>query len=151
MRRRRKLKWSETNRVGEKVRWERLELGAAGRGAGGLGGGYGDGEDGEDEGEMDLDLDLDDVDSDLDDCDDAYEGNSSDEEHRGGRSSNEQDPSGYRFGSGGAAAGRGRGGGRPVGGNRKEIPVTDRWEIDKEILEDRPVSIVTLRLFALKS
>jgi WD repeat-containing protein 48 len=114
MTRRRRPRWYQTMKPGEKVRWERLELGESGVSSAG---GWGDdNEDG----------DGDEVDSELDQEDDSYDANSSDEETYAAQAGNPKSP-----------------GGRGPGGRRRELEYTERWQLDKEVLEDHAVSAVS--------
>ena len=124
MTKRRRGRWHETLKPGERVRWERLELG----GAGGVSAG-------DWEGDNDYG-DADEVDSELEyQEDESYDGTSSDGGMEGDHSLLFEDgetaqTSGHKFPGG-------RGG---ISHRRKELEYTERWQIDKDVLDRRQVS-----------
>jgi len=115
MTKRRRPRWNETSRPGERVKWERLELGESGVSS--TGGWGGENEDG----------DVDEVDSDLDQDDESYDGNSSD---------GHADQTLFDDTGGNQKVSSGRG----TSSRRRELEYTERWQLDKDALESRPVS-----------
>jgi len=115
MTKRRRPRWNETSRPGERVKWERLELGESGVSSTG---GWGDeNEDG----------DVDEIDSDLDQEDESYDGNSSD---------GHADQTLFDDSGGNQKVSSGRG----TSSRRRELEYTERWQLDKDALESRPVN-----------
>jgi hypothetical protein len=122
MTKRRRPRWSEAMKPGERVRWERLELGESGVSSGDW---EGDNEYG----------DADEVDSELDQEDESYDGTSSD----GGMEADHSLL--FEDGDTQHAPGHNRGSaGRGASHRRKELEYTERWQIDKEALDRRQVS-----------